>query len=161
MNLRPTDRHQGRENRAYTLIEALVASSILLIGIAAAGSMSLALVTQEEINERSLVAVNYLDNASTLYHLGVDPGLIPALLPDEPIVESLTSSERTVAVGGLGDVPVTTLTLTYRPAAPSGTPGAGIWTGGDDDITRTIEVELVRAGSHLTESLPRADHFAP
>ena len=45
--------------KAYTLIEALVASSILLIGIAAAASMSLSFVTQEEITERAARAFNF------------------------------------------------------------------------------------------------------
>ena len=48
--------------RAYTLIEALVASSILAIGMGAASSMSLALITQEQITERSEKAIAYLEN---------------------------------------------------------------------------------------------------
>lgn len=150
-----------RRRRGYTLIEALVASSILLIGIAAAGSMSLALITQEEINERSIIAVNYLDNAARLYQLGVDASEIQGILPTEPIVDSLGFSNRTVTATGIGNIPATTLTLTYHPSPAKGTSAAGNWTGGDKDATRQIQVEVIRASSHLTDPLPRVQFFAP
>lgn len=154
-------RNRASRLRAYTLVEALVASSILLIGIAAAGSMSLTLITQEEINERSLVAVNYLDNAARLYQVGVDPADIPNLLPNEPVVDSLTASTRDLTVAGLGTVPSVILTLTYHPSPAKGTSAAGNWTGGDANTTRQISVEVIRARSHITDPLPRVQHFGP
>ncbi|MEM7700239.1 MAG: prepilin-type N-terminal cleavage/methylation domain-containing protein [Verrucomicrobiota bacterium] len=158
MNLLPTEQ---KRQTGYTLIEALVASSILLIGIAAAASMSLTMVTQEEINERSVKAINYLDNATRLFQLGVPAGEIEALLPVEPLVSSLTFSSRDLTVPGVGTVPATTLTLTYEPTPATSTNAAAVaqWTGGDKDATRTISVEVIRAQSTLTETLPRVDHF--
>lgn len=116
-------------NRAYTLIEALVASSVLLIGIGAASSMSLAMLTQEEINERSVTAVNYLDNALMLYQSGVDAADIPSILPAEPLVSSLNTATRNVNVPGLGSVPTVTLTLTYKPVNASSANSASIAIG--------------------------------
>lgn len=155
----PPGRDGGRS--AYTLIEALVASSILLVGIGAACSMSLTLVTQEEINERSVRAVNYLDNAVRLYQMGVETADIGAILPPEPAVDSIGFSTRTVNVTGIGNIPATTITVTWTPAegAGAGTPGGPEWTGGDPDVTRTISVEAIRSGSHLTGILPRLDYF--
>lgn len=155
------DRKDRRRSGAYTLIEALVASSILLIGIAAAGSMSLTLVTQEEINERSVAAVNYLDNAARLFQFGMDPGEIEAVLPEAPVVDSLTFSTRTVSVPGLGDLPATTLSLTYHPSPAKSASAVGTWTGGDQDATRTISVEVIRADSDFSAPFPRAQHFGP
>ena len=50
--------------RAYTLIEALVAGGILMIGIGAAASLSLAFLSQEEISERAARACTAPTNAA-------------------------------------------------------------------------------------------------
>mgnify|MGYP003641241932 FL=1 len=147
--------------RAYTLIEALVASSILLIGVGAAGSMSLSLVTQEEINERSVKAFNYLDNAARLYQMGVDPAGIAALLPSEPSVTGLTFSSRNLPVTGIGTIPAVTLNLTYKPTSSTVAATADTWTGGDKDVRRTESMEVIRTNSFLTDPLPRVQFFYP
>ncbi|MEM7600124.1 MAG: hypothetical protein AAF357_01760 [Verrucomicrobiota bacterium] len=143
--------------RAYTLIEALVGSSVLAVGIGAAASMSLTLVTQEEINERSVRAFNYLDNASQLLRAGIAPVDIPGILPQEPLVTSLTSSTRDVTVAGIGTIEAVTLTVTYDPsgASAANSPTAEDWTGGDNATTRSESIELVLSQSHLTEDLAR------
>lgn len=143
--------------KAYTLVEALVGSSVLAIGIGAAASMSLTLITQEEINERSVRAFNYLDNATQLMRAGVAPADIATILPAEPLVKSLTSSNRDLTVPGLGTVPATTLTMTYDPAGAAVANSSTIdeWTGGVKDATRSESVELILGGSHLTQDLGR------
>lgn len=143
--------------RAYTLIEALVGSSVLAVGIGAAASMSLSLVTQEEINERSVRAFNYLDNASQLLRAGVPVSEIQNILPTEPIVTSLTSSARNVSVPGIGNVPAITLTVTYDPSGASESNLSTIeqWTGGDDSVTRSESIEIVLGQSHQTADLAR------
>ncbi len=148
---------QSARQKAYTLIEALVGSSVLAIGIGAAASMSLTLITQEEINERSVRAFNYLDNATQLMRAGVDPSDITNILPTEPLVKSLTNSTRNLTVPGLGTVPATTLTMTYDPAGATATNSSTIeeWTGGVKDATRSESVELILGGSHLTQELGR------
>lgn len=156
IRMKSTTRHRS-DRRAYTLVEALVGSSILLIGVAAAASMSLSLVTQEEINERSVRAFNYLDNAARLYRLGVAPPEIEEVLPPEPVVTSLDFSQRDVAVSGIGAIPATTIRITWRTTSATSSGGASPdWTGGDPEATRTESVEVIRAGSQLTEPLPRS-----
>ncbi|MEM1441777.1 MAG: hypothetical protein AAGF67_05510, partial [Verrucomicrobiota bacterium] len=119
--------------------------------------MSLALVTQEEINERSVRAFNYLDNASQLLRAGIDPADIQSILPTEPVVTSLTSSSRNVTVAGLGTVPAITLTVTYDPSGATQANSTSLeeWTGGDSSVTRSESIELVLSESHQTADLPR------
>ncbi len=78
-------------NRAYTLIEALVGSAVLMIGISAAATMSLSLLKQEEINENTARAQNYIDTAVALYQLGVPADDVAPLLPSDSIINSLTT----------------------------------------------------------------------
>lgn len=147
------------------MIEALVASSILLIGISAAASLSLTMVTQEEMNERSVTAANYLDNAARLYQLGVDKGQILNLLPVEPVVDSLTFSERdvtvTIAGGSIISIPAVRMNLTYKAttATANNPVSTALWTGGNQTVRRTESVEVIRPTSFLTDRLPRATYI--
>ncbi len=132
---------------AYTLIETLVGSAVLMIGISAAASLSLSLVTQEEINERSVRALNYLDSAAMLLQLGVPSNQIVDLLPDEPVVNSITFSPKTVTMTDSGGGPVLSLsasdiTIVYTPnaAAVSNSSGIDEWTGGKTGVTRNHTV---------------------
>ena len=147
------------KTRAYTLVETLVASSILMIGVSAAASMSLSFVTQEEISERSVRAFNHLENAAALLHAGVDPSRIPEILPPDPVVTSLVFSSGALAATNLGNVPSTVVTVTYRPTAASEQSGAARWTGGSSDAVRTASVEIVRTNPTLAAPLPRVDFF--
>lgn len=147
------------------MIEALVASSILLIGISAAASLSLTMVTQEEMNERSVTAANYLDNAARLYQLGVDRGQIRNLLPVEPVVESLAFSERDVTVTGPGgsviSIPAVRMNLIYKATTSTANNpvSSTLWTGGNQAARRTESVEVIRPTSFLTERLDRATYI--
>ncbi len=145
--------------RGYTLIEALVASSILMIGVAAAASMSLSFVTQEEISERSARAFNYLENAAALLHAGVDSSQIASILPPEPVVTSLSFTDRTLMATNFGAVPSTLVTVAFKANAANAASGLDRWTGGKDDAVRTAAVEIVRTNSTLASPLPRVDFF--
>jgi len=147
--------------RGYTLVEALVASSVLLVGISAAASMSLALVTQEEINENTVRAANHLDNAARLVQLGMPPASIPGLLPAEPVVASLSFSQRTINLPEVGSVPATTVTVVYRPTGAVAENRGQVleWTGGDAGAERSASVEVVSAGSFQSGPPPRINHF--
>ncbi len=145
--------------RAYTLIEALVASSLLAVGVGAAASMSLAFVTQEQISERSAKAFNYLENAAALLRAGVDPAAIPGLLPPEPAVASLAFADGTLDAAGFGPVPSTTVTVAWNPSGATESAGIDRWTGGRSDTLRTASVDVVLAAPVLAAPLPRADHF--
>ena len=145
--------------RGYTLIEALVASSILMIGIAAAASMSLAFITQEEISERADKAFSHLENAATLYQCGVDSSEIPGLLPPNPVVTSLTFTDRTINATNLGAIPSVLITVTWKSSNASDTSGISRWTGGRQDTTRTASIEVIRADRTVASPLPRVDFF--
>lgn len=152
---------------AYTLIEALVASSVLLIGISAAGSLSLSMVTQEEISERSIKAFSYLENAAALYRMGVDPAMIASLLPPEPIITSFTYSNGNQTISGSsfggspppvgGSASTINFQIQWKPSAASQTSGTARWTGGDKDNTRTASIMVVKSSSFPT--FPRATAF--
>jgi len=148
-----------RLNRAYTLIEALVASSILMIGIGAAASMSLAFITQEEISERANKAFSHLDNAVALYQAGVPNARIPGLLPPEPVVTSLTFTDRTINATNLGAIPSTLITVTWTANGSTASAGVSRWTGGVQNTTRSASVEVIRTNPTLAAPLPRVDFF--
>lgn len=145
--------------RAYTLIEALVASSVLLIGISAAASMSLAFVTQEEVAERSTRAFNYLENAVALTQAGVPTGSIASLLPSEPVVTSLTFTAGSRGATNLGNVPTVVVGIEWKPADATAASGVSRWTSGDRDARRTASVEVLLAQPTLAAPLPRVDFF--
>ena len=148
-----------RRKRAYTLIEALVASSILMIGVGAAASMSLAFVTQEEITERAERAFSHLENAAALYRCGVDPASIPSLLPPNPVVTSLTFTNGTLNATNLGAVPSVVISVTWKSSGAEATSGVSRWTGGRQDSTRTASVEVIRTDRTIPAPLPRVDFF--
>jgi hypothetical protein len=145
--------------RAYTLIEALVASSVLIIGIGAAASMSLAFVTQEEISERANKAFSHLDNAVALHQAGIPNARIPGLLPPEPVVTSLTFTDRTITATNLGTIPSTLITVTWTANGSTASAGVSRWTGGVQNTTRTASVEVIRTNPTLAAPLPRVDFF--
>jgi type II secretory pathway pseudopilin PulG len=143
------------------MIEALVASSILLIGISAAASLSLTMVTQEEMNERSVTAANYLDNAARLYQLGVDHGQIRNLLPVAPVVESLTFNVRDVYTADTGSITAVRMNLTYKATTSTANNpvSSALWTGGNQAARRSESVEVIRSNSFLTDRLQRATYI--
>ena len=57
---------------AYTLIEILVAMSIIALAIGAASRLSLSQALTEDINQKESFAVNYAENAARLWQLGID-----------------------------------------------------------------------------------------
>jgi len=134
----------------YTLIESLVASAVLMIAISAAASLSLALVTQEEISERSVRAMNYLDTAASLLQLGIAPGEVTDLLPDEPVVVSLSIKPKTLTMtGSIGatSYPMNAydVTVVYSPNNSNAPNAAGDkkWTGGKEKTTRSHTVSVL------------------
>lgn len=112
----------SHRNSGYTIVEAMVAVSILLMAVAAAASLSMTMANQEELNARGARAVNWHENAVRLYQMGIgdpdDPAAIVALMPGLPQVTSLTASTASETFSALpagnNAVDVTTLTLTYK-----------------------------------------------
>ena len=120
---------ESRRKSGYTLIEVLVASAILLIGISAASSLSLTMVTQEEVNYRISRCLNVLENCARLYQLGVEPANIygggASLMPDEPAVSAIVPVEAVV-----GNLDSCTFTMTIDSMVDVGNWSEGEWSGG-------------------------------
>ena len=69
--------------RAYSLIEVLIASGILLTGIAAIAMMAHTMFLQTEANGRITRSLNLQEQAATLWQLGLSPGTITNVLPEK------------------------------------------------------------------------------
>ncbi|MCB1235215.1 MAG: type II secretion system protein [Verrucomicrobiae bacterium] len=142
--------HRSRGARGYTIVEALVAGVLLMIGISAAATMSLTMVTQEEISERTSRAMNYLESAARLYEFGMPDDEIEGLLPDEPVVTDLNVIEGVEAVAGVGNMTYADVTVTFQPTSATTAWSAGTWTNGDSSVTRSHTVRVFRASQYMT-----------
>lgn len=127
-----------RKNRAYTIIEAMVAAGILLIGIAAAAGLALTMVSQEEANVRVARALNVQEQAGRLYQLGLEPAEILAIIPPEPNVDALIFNAATTNVAGVGAVEIAECRLIFHAGTPMTDANA------EDPVARTNAVILVR-----------------
>ena len=115
----------------YTLIEALIATSVLLLGALAAASLSLTMAKQDSLSDRTARAMNWHEGAADLYRFGLSSGELSEIAPPNPIILTHTVTEATEAVAGLGDVTVATSTITYKPDP-------------DDNETRTHILKVLR-----------------
>jgi len=122
----------------YTLIEVLVASAVVLLGVAAAATLSLTMVAQEEANVRVARALNLQEQAGRLYQLGLDPDAISSILPPEPNVVSLTFSPGAVTVTNAGAMEVADCELVFFVGAPFTSADGG------ETLHRTNELKVVR-----------------
>ena len=142
--------HSAKKNRrraGYSLIEVLVAASILTMGVAAAAKLSLVMVTQEEISQRISVTLAHQETAMRLYQLGLDPAEVTALLPDEPQAGSLTfslSGATTVSGAGIAPVEFAETSLVIH-TTPTGAHVANGWNGGGDNTAAETRTVVVRA----------------
>jgi len=84
---------------------------------------------------------------------------IPGLLPPDPVVTSLTFTDRTINATNLGNVPSTLITVTWSANASTASAGVSRWTGGAQNATRTASVEVIRTNPTLAAPLPRVDFF--
>jgi len=73
--------HRLRRLAAYTLIEVLVAATIIGVAVSASVSMSATMNLQEELSWRISVALNYQENACRLWQFGLNPADITAVMP--------------------------------------------------------------------------------
>jgi hypothetical protein len=139
----------------YTLVEVLVASSILMMGIAAACYMSLNTITVEEINFRVARGMAVEECAARLWMLGLSPTQVDAVLPRNPDVE-LTWTASDPVMPSVGSLQGTTIDAKiYTVSAPVNAPNqTGLWTGGaaasldpDDRAYRTQSVTVYRSAA--------------
>lgn len=144
-----------RRARGYTLVEVLVASSILAMGVSAACVLSLAMVTQEEMTHRIERSTSLHENAARLFQLGLPPADISGtngILPANDDL-TLTYSSAVSNVPGVGDLMGQTITATiFTTPADSALPStARAWTAGarrsdstQDRPTRTQALTVYR-----------------
>jgi hypothetical protein len=73
--------------RAYSLVEVLVASSILMMGLTVACMLSMNTITVEEMNFKQHRGYTHVECAARLWQLGLSPTEIATVLPRNPDVE--------------------------------------------------------------------------
>lgn len=69
-------------DKAYSLIEVMVAAAIVAVGLTAAAMLVGTLMRQQELNAASLRAANLQEQAIRLHRLDVPAASLPALLPE-------------------------------------------------------------------------------
>ena len=69
----------------YTLVEALIAAAILVIGIVGAAMFANSIVMNQEASALVSRAVNTQEQAARLYALGLSPTTITNILPEQTV----------------------------------------------------------------------------
>jgi len=135
-----------RPDSAYTLIEVLIASAILMIAVSAAAALALATVAQEETNARIARCENLHEQAVRLYQLGLEPGVISAILPTDPAKISLVFTTQPVSIPSLGTVERSDSALVYTTTPLPSEWTAGTWNAGEssDTARRTSSITAIR-----------------
>lgn len=121
-----------------------------MIGISAASRLTLTLITQDEMNQRTASALNTLETAARLYQSGLTEAEIRRIVPADPVVDSLTIAPSTPTIAGLGTIQAATVSVTYHPAPADQTWTGHLWTGGNRTATRTSSVTVCRSGLSAT-----------
>jgi len=70
-------------NRAYSLVEVMIAAAVVAVGLTAAAVLASTLMQQQEFNAITLRAANLQEQAIKLYRLDLRPDDIYRLLPEE------------------------------------------------------------------------------
>lgn len=97
---------------AYSLIEVLIASGILLTGIAAVAMMAHTMFLQEEANGRITRALNLQEQAAGLWQLGLSADTVTNILPEKCVSSTPPGADA--------------VTLTFTPNANITALGAGV-----------------------------------
>jgi len=124
--------HRPRRARcaAYSLIEVLVATGIITMGVAVAASLSFSMTGQEEAGNNISRALAVQENSARLFRLGLSGDEIIRLLPPDPLVYSITITEDAPVVTGAGTMDRAIIVIEYDISPVSETWDAGEWTGG-------------------------------
>ncbi|MEZ5301617.1 MAG: hypothetical protein R3F11_13345 [Verrucomicrobiales bacterium] len=140
---------QRRARRGYTIVEALIAASVLTAGVAAASALSLAMSAQEEMSHRVARCLNHHETYGRLFQLGLSPTEAAALLPPEPTADSVTPvvTVQNYTVDTSAQISVTRMdsTMTFS-TTPNAVWSAGTWTSGASNgaTTRTHKITVIR-----------------
>lgn len=122
--------------KAYTLVEALIAAAILVIGVAAAASLALSMVAQEEANSRVMRAINLQEQATRLYQLGLSSSTITAILPADSGVSSITFTNTTVGGSNVANLDAVICRMTFTAGSPITSAGAAQMRVNDFTVVR-------------------------
>ena len=159
MTMKATTLRTRGHRRAYSLVEVMIGSAILMIGISAACMLSLTMVSQEEGSVRASRALNVFENAMQLYQVGLSPAEVVALLPADPAVIGLTLTPNTSAVTGIGSperidaqMQFTTMINTEPSNGTSIAWTAGKWTGGANGTTNNRLTQVIAVYRPATRS---------
>lgn len=88
----------------YTLVELVVASAILMAGVAAAAQMSLAMKKQEEANWTMARGMCLLECSQALYRLGLAPSEVLEILPPDPLITISAQTPTLTVPAALGTI---------------------------------------------------------
>ncbi len=138
--------------RGYSLVDTLIAAAILGIGVSAAATLTLGMNTQDEISWRVSRGTALLENAATLYGLGLAPATVIDLLPTDPSVTVSFGSPAEETVEGLS-MQAVDISATVTTADDTGSWTAGSWTGGGN-ASPTIRTLTVRAYRSVFQLVP-------
>ncbi len=140
--------HRRGRRAAYSLAEVLVAAGLIAVAIGAAVSLSFATTSQEEAGARVARGLNVAENAARLYRLGLSGAEVIRLLPYDPVVYSISITEDTPLVAGVGlmDRATVTVVTETNPSTDTLTWSAGKWTGGPGGAAsrRTFTTQILR-----------------
>ena len=119
----------------YSLVDTLIAATILSIAVSAGCSLTLGMNTQDEISWRVSRGMTVLENATALYGMGLSPDSVADLLPPDPVAEVEFGTEEEETVSGL-ELQAVDVTVTTRTVDDTGSWTPGAWTGGGDSTAR-------------------------
>ena len=135
----------SKSSSGYTLVEALVASVLLMMGISAASALTLTLLTQDEMNQRHGVALAEAELIAQLYHLGLDELEIRQVVPSSTVVETFTLTPGSESVPGVGTLPSASISVQFNPSPATESWAGQVWTAGRKTDSRTIEIQAYRS----------------
>ncbi len=139
------------KQKGYSLADILIASAILGIGVSAAASLTLSMNTQEDLSWRVTRGLNMVENAATLYTLGLSPADAVKYLPtDSDTTVSVQVAEADETVSDL-EFKTATFRATIEPVRDEGSWSAGMWTGGSDATipSRTLDLKVYRSNLQI------------
>ena len=117
-----------RLNRAYSLVEVLIAGALLALGVGAAAIFANTIFINQESSALATRVLNVQEQAGRLYSLGLEPAEITNLVPEwcvsgTPQMGSLrlVFAETTNTIAGVGDIESATNQIIF----PSITDAAG------------------------------------